>query len=88
MISWRLARTLAVMNDSVLARFTEIVGERHLLTGDRIPQDYASDESLTCEPSMPAAVARPTTAEEVAALLTVAADHGVPVTARGQRYSR
>lgn len=71
------------MNDSVLARFTEIVGERHLLTGDRIPQDYASDESLTCEPSMPAAVARPTTAEEVAALLTVAADHGVPVTARG-----
>ncbi|GLY64581.1 FAD-binding oxidoreductase [Amycolatopsis taiwanensis] len=71
------------MDDAVAARFAEIVGEHDLLTGDRIPEDYARDESLTCEPSKPAAVAKPATAEEVAALLRMAAEHGVPVTARG-----
>ena len=71
------------MDDAVVARFAEIVGEHDLLTGDRVPPDYASDESLTCAPRTPAAVARPATAEQVAALLAVAAEHAVPVTARG-----
>lgn len=71
------------MDDAVVARFAEIVGESELLTGDRISEDYARDESLTCEPRKPAVVAKPGTAAEVAALLTAAAEHGVPVTARG-----
>lgn len=71
------------MDDAVVARFAEIVGEDELLTGDRISDDYASDESLTCEPRKPAAVAKPATAAEVSALLTTATGHSVPITARG-----
>lgn len=29
------------------ARFSEIVGNANLLTGDAIPEDYAHDEELT-----------------------------------------
>jgi glycolate oxidase len=71
------------MDDSVVARFAEIVGEGNLLSGERVSEDYASDESLTGEPRKPAAVARPAAAQEVAALLAAATEHGVPVTARG-----
>lgn len=71
------------MDNAVVARFAEIVGERCLLTGDQVPADYAHDESLTCEARKPAAVAKPASTGEVAALLTTAAEHSVPVTARG-----
>ena len=65
------------------ARFSEIVGQHHLLTGDAIPEDYWHDEVLTKPPQRPAYVAKPATAEEVSQLLKVASDHHVPVTARG-----
>ncbi|HET6501232.1 MAG TPA: FAD-linked oxidase C-terminal domain-containing protein [Amycolatopsis sp.] len=71
------------MDDSAVALFAEIVGEGNLLTGERVSEDYAGDESLTGEPVEPAAVAKPATAREVAALLAAATEHGVPVTARG-----
>jgi glycolate oxidase len=64
-------------------RFAEIVGDRNLLTGAQVGEDYAGDESLTCEPRKPAYVAKPGTADEVAALLIAAVERGVPVTARG-----
>lgn len=67
----------------VVARFAGIVGESNLLSGDEVGADYAHDESLTCEPHKPAYVAKPGAAEEVAALLVAAAEHAVPVTARG-----
>ncbi|PRX49127.1 glycolate oxidase [Prauserella shujinwangii] len=67
----------------VAQRLAGIVGEQHLLTGDRISDDYAGDESLVGPPAKPAYVVRPATADEVAAVLTTAAEHGVPVTARG-----
>ncbi|WP_216209275.1 FAD-binding oxidoreductase [Amycolatopsis aidingensis] len=67
----------------VAARLAEIVGERQLLTGDQISADYAGDEALTVPGQVPRYLARPGTAEEVAALLAAAAEHGVPVTARG-----
>ncbi|WP_236789162.1 FAD-binding oxidoreductase [Amycolatopsis sp. GM8] len=67
----------------VAARFAGIVGAGNLLTGDQVGEDYAHDESLTCEPRKPAYVAKPGSAEEVSALLTAAAEHQVPVTARG-----
>ncbi|OBI30459.1 FAD-binding protein [Mycobacterium sp. E1386] len=65
------------------ARFSEIVGEHNLLTGDAIPEDYWHDEVLTKPPQRPAYVAKPATAEEVSQLLKAASDNGVPVTARG-----
>ncbi|OBB83734.1 FAD-binding oxidoreductase [Mycobacterium sp. 852002-30065_SCH5024008] len=65
------------------ARFSEIVGEHNLLTGDAIPEDYWHDEVLTKPPQRPAYVAKPASAEAVSQLLKAASDHGVPVTARG-----
>ncbi|QLL05635.1 FAD-binding oxidoreductase [Mycobacterium vicinigordonae] len=67
----------------VAARLAQIVGDHHLLTGDAIPEDYSHDEELTLAPVKPDYVARPSCAEEVAALLVAASEHGVPVTARG-----
>lgn len=65
------------------ARLSEIVGPAHLLTGDAISADYGHDEALTIPPQKPGYLAKPATAEEVAALLTVATEHRLPVTARG-----
>jgi len=53
------------------ARFGEIVGEHNLLTGDAMPEDYWHDEVLTTGPQQPAYVAKPATAEEVAATTTL-----------------
>jgi glycolate oxidase len=64
-------------------RFAEIVGDHNLLTGDAILEDYFHDEVLGTTPQKPAYVAKPATAEEVAQLLKAAAEHNVPVTARG-----
>lgn len=69
--------------EDVAARFAGIVGDGNLLSGDAVGEDYAHDESLTCEPVKPAYVAKPASAQEVSALLMAAAEHEVPVTARG-----
>src|ERR1700752_3079674 len=65
------------------ARFSEIVGNHNLLTGDAIPDDYFHDEVLTTAPQKPAYVAKPATAHQGGGLLKAAAEHKVPVTARG-----
>jgi glycolate oxidase len=65
------------------AQLTDVVGRSNLLTGDDISDDYGHDEALNVVPQRPAYVAKPATAEEVAALLTIAAEHRLPVTARG-----
>lgn len=65
------------------ASLADAVGAAHLLTGDAISDDYAHDEALNVEPQRPGFVAKPATAEEVAALLRVATEHRLPVTARG-----
>ncbi|MDT7728425.1 MAG: glycolate oxidase [Actinomycetota bacterium] len=67
----------------VAAVLAEIVGDKHLLTGEQISEDYAHDEALSFEPVRPKYVAKPANAEEVAALLLAAAENGLPVTARG-----
>ncbi|MBK1785785.1 FAD-binding oxidoreductase [Prauserella cavernicola] len=64
-------------------RLAEIVGEHHLLTGEDVSEDYAGDESLVGEPVTPKYVVKPATAAEVAAVLAVATEHRIPVTARG-----
>jgi glycolate oxidase len=65
------------------ARFAEIVGEHNLLTGDAIPEDYWHDEALTVAGRRPAVLVRPADTAEVAAVLRIANEHRVPVTARG-----
>jgi glycolate oxidase len=66
-----------------VSELASIVGEAHLLTGDAISDDYTHDEALTAEARPPLAVVRPADTAEVAAVVTWAAAHGVPVTARG-----
>jgi glycolate oxidase len=67
----------------VAAVLAEIVGDKHLLTGDQISEDYAHDEALSYEPVKPKYVAKPAGTEEVAALVVAASEIGLPVTARG-----
>jgi glycolate oxidase len=67
----------------IAARLGEIVGTEHVLSGDAVGEDYGHDETLTVDPTRPAHVARPASADEVAAILTLAGETGTPVTARG-----
>jgi glycolate oxidase len=70
------------MSDAA-ARFAEIAGDAHVLTGAAVPEDYAHDEALPAVPCRPAFLARPGNAREVAELLRTAGEFGIPVTARG-----
>jgi glycolate oxidase len=54
-----------------------------ILAGSDVGDDYTHDESLTVAAVRPAFVARPSDASEVAALLAVASEYRLPVTARG-----
>ena len=60
----------------VATRLAEIVGDKNLLIGDAISEDYTHDEALTATPQKPAYVAKPATADEVAELLKLATEHG------------
>jgi glycolate oxidase len=60
-----------------------VVGPAHVLAGDAIAEDYTRDEALTATPERPAAVAKPGSTQEVAALLRAADARRIPVTARG-----
>ena len=52
-------------------------------SGDAISDDYTHDEALTATPVRPLAVVRPGSTAEVAAIVRVCDELGVPVTARG-----
>lgn len=67
----------------VAALLEDVVGAGNLLTGDAAGDDYGHDEALTATPETPAFVARPSSTAEVAALLRVADEHRIPITARG-----
>lgn len=67
----------------IAKHFAAVVGADQLLVGDAINDDYTHDEALTAQPTRPAAVLRPAATAEVAAILRVANQHGIPVTARG-----
>jgi glycolate oxidase len=54
-----------------------------MLTGDAIGEDYTHDEALTAEPQRPGVVVLPDSTDDVVAVMQVANDHGIPVTARG-----
>jgi glycolate oxidase len=59
------------------------VGADNVMSGDAVKDDYARDEALTVTPQRPLAVVLPATTDEVAAVLRLADEHRVPVTARG-----
>src|SRR5271170_3862209 len=59
------------------------VGAGHVLAGADGPPDYGHDESLTVAAVAPAFVVRPGRTAEVAAVLRIASEHGILVTARG-----
>src|SRR5437763_14887487 len=67
----------------VAALLGDAVSPEHVLTGDEISDDYGHDEALTATPETPAFVVRPGSMAEVSALLRVANEQRIPVTARG-----
>src|SRR5581483_3382968 len=72
---WRMADLAALLE--------EAVGAGQVLVGEKIAEDYSHDEALGSEPVVPAAVVLPRNADDVAAVLRVASEHNVSVTARG-----
>jgi glycolate oxidase len=61
----------------------DLVGADHVDVGDAINDDLTHDEALTATPVTPAAVVHPASTDEVAAVVALAQEQGVPVTARG-----
>jgi FAD/FMN-containing dehydrogenase len=64
------------------ARLAAIVGERHVHAGEAIGERYRIDVSRKFQ-SAPAFMVRPGTTEEVAAIVTAAADAAMPITVVG-----
>ena len=60
-----------------------VVGPGHVLAGGPELADYGHDEAMGLTPGEPAFVVRPGTTAEVAAVLRVARENGLTVTARG-----
>ncbi|HEX4724554.1 MAG TPA: FAD-binding oxidoreductase [Pseudonocardiaceae bacterium] len=71
------------MADAIADRLAGLVGADNVLAGDAISPDYEHDEALGATPVRPAYLVRPSTTDEVAAIVRLANEHGVPVTARG-----
>jgi glycolate oxidase len=69
--------------DALRSALEGAVGAGQVLTGDAISDDLTHDEALGIEGIRPAAVVRPTSTDQVAAVVAWAAANGVPVTARG-----
>ena len=61
----------------------KVVGDANVTVGAGVADDYAHDECLTTPGCAPAAVVRPADADEVSAVVRVALELGVPLTARG-----
>src|SRR5690349_21300484 len=67
----------------IVERLIEGLGPSNVLVGDAISDDYTHDEALSAEPHAPDVVVRPASAADVAAVVRLAGEAGVPVTARG-----
>jgi glycolate oxidase len=72
-----------VADEQIVARLTSILGREKVRAGDSVSVEFCVDEGLKAEPVRPAAVVTPLDASEVAAVVSAAAELGVPVTARG-----
>ncbi len=67
----------------IVELLADVVGAGNVLAGDDVSPDYAHDEALTATPSVPLAVVRPASTAEVSAVLKIADELHLPVTARG-----
>jgi len=74
---------MAFEHDALVEQLGAVVGTANLLTSDAVKEDYGHDEALTAVPQLPLAVVLPSSTAEVAALLQVADEARLPVTARG-----
>ena len=70
----------------LLAEIRTALGASQVVDGPAVHLDYTHDEALTAQPVAPVAVVFPTSTEEVAAVLRIANEHRVPVTARGSGH--
>ena len=70
------------MSDTIASRLAAIVGERHVQSGDAIGERYRIDVTRKYQ-SMPIALVKPNTTDEVAAVVKLAAGDGVSVTVVG-----
>jgi glycolate oxidase len=71
------------MPSELLEQLQKVVGETNVLDGPSVHADYTHDEALTTAPVVPLAVVLPNSAGEVAEVLQLASERGVPVVARG-----
>ncbi len=71
------------MKSELLEQLGKAVGETHVLTGDAVHADYTHDETLGLEPVVPLTVVLPGSTDEVAEVLRIASENGVPVVVRG-----
>ena len=69
--------------DGIDELFGGIVGPDNVVAGDAVKDDYTHDEALTATPRRPLAVVSPASTDEVAAVLRLANERRIPVTARG-----
>lgn len=67
----------------LVERLSAILDSAQILTGSSIPADYSHDEAIGVEPVMPAVVVRPKSTTEVASIVALANDLGIPITPRG-----
>ena len=74
---------MTIETDDLVQALSGIVGASNVLVGEAISEDYTKDEDLNSDGVRPLAVIRPSSTDEVAAVIVWANDAGVPVTARG-----
>jgi glycolate oxidase len=67
----------------LVEQLAKVVGQDNVLTGTQVHDDYTHDEALTAAPVVPLALVLPGSTDEVAGVLRVADENGVPVIARG-----
>jgi len=67
----------------IVEELRAVVGDEHVLTGERMHPDDTHDEALTAGPVVPLAVVRPGDTGEVARILALADAERVAVVARG-----
>ena len=74
---------MAMKTEDVVVALADLVGAANVFTGEAISDDLTHDEVLGMAGVRPAAVVRPANTEEVAAVISWAADNAIAVTARG-----
>jgi glycolate oxidase len=72
-----------IPTEELLARLVKILGDGSVLHGDAITEDLTHDEGLVSVPRWPLAVVMPRSTDDVAAIVALALELSVPLTARG-----